>query len=59
MRKELLRKLTRDFKKAETLSEFARGFGIPRTTMYRLLHGQSYGNIRVWEKIEKHYGRSA
>ena len=54
MRKQLLKKLERDFKKAKSLSDFARQLGIPRTTMFRILHGQN-GNIKVWEKIESHY----
>ena len=58
MRKQLLKKLLKDFERAKTLSAFARQFGIPRTTMFRILHDQNDGNIKVWEKIEAYYRRS-
>ena len=38
-----------------SLNSLANLIGIKQSTLYRLLHKQSIGSIRIWEKIEKYY----
>ncbi|MDA8170491.1 MAG: helix-turn-helix transcriptional regulator [Nitrospiraceae bacterium] len=54
MTKELLRKLKRDHRHKK-LGGIARAMGIPYSTLYRIVEGQSKGSVDTWEKIEAFY----
>ncbi len=54
MTKELLKKLQRDHR-SKRLGGIARAMGIPYSTLYRIVEGQSKGSVDTWEKIEAFY----
>jgi len=54
MTQKLLNLLKRDLKK-RSINSFSKEINIPYATFYRLVHGQSEGKIKNWEKIEKYY----